>query len=166
MLGAACTAVRMPVAFLNTELSVFYSANYNTFMEVSMKILVADDDFVNRRFLEKIFGEYGEVVAVDNGMSAVDEAVRAMESASFFDLICLDIMMTRLDGYKTLEAIREAENKYAVASGNRAKVMMISALDEVALDNAQVCNDYDAYICKPIVVDKFEKLLSKLGFDK
>jgi two-component system chemotaxis response regulator CheY len=164
VLGAACTAVRMPVAFLNTELSVFYSANYNTFMEVSMKILVADDDFVNRRFLEKIFGEYGEVVAVDNGMSAVDEAVRAMESASFFDLICLDIMMTRLDGYKTLEAIREAENKYKAVT--RARVIMISALDEVALDSIQVCSDYDAYVCKPIAVDKFSKLMDKFGFSK
>lgn len=131
-----------------------------------MRILVADDDFVNRRFLEKIFADYGEVTAVDNGMSAVDEAVKAMEERNFFNLICLDIMMTRLDGYKTLEAIREAENKYIANRDNRAKVMMISALDEVALDNAQVCNDYDAYICKPIVVDKFEKLLSKLGFNK
>lgn len=131
-----------------------------------MKILVADDDFVNRRFLEKIFSEYGEVTAVDNGMSAVDEAVRAMDNRDFFDLICLDIMMTRLDGYKTLEAIREAEHKYSISPEKRAEVIMISALDEVALDSIQVCSDYDAYICKPIVVDKFEKLLSKLGFDK
>ena len=130
-----------------------------------MRVLVADDDFVNRKFLEKIFNRYGEVVAVDNGMSAVDEAVRVMEQREFFDLICLDIMMTKLDGYKTLEAIREAESKYAVFD-NRAKVIMISALDEVVLDSFQVCSDYDAYICKPIVVDKFEKLLDKMGFDK
>ncbi len=130
-----------------------------------MRVLVADDDFVNRKFLEKIFAQYGEVVAVDNGMSAVDEAVRGMERREFFDLICLDIMMTKLDGYKTLEAIREAENRYAVFD-NRAHVMMISALDEVVLDSIQVCSDYDAYICKPIVVDKFEKLLHKMGFEK
>ena len=135
-------------------------------MEAYMKILVADDDFVNRRFLEKIFSGYGEVTAVDNGMSAVDEAVHAMDNRDLFDLICLDIMMTRLDGYKTLEAIREAEHKYSISPEQRAKVIMISALDEIALDSIQVCSDYDAYICKPIVVDKFEKLLSKLGFDK
>ena len=131
-----------------------------------MRILVADDDFVNRRFMEKIFGEYGEVTAVDNGMSAVDEAVHAMEARNLYDLICLDIMMTRLDGYKTLEAIREAESKYVVNKSSRAKVIMVSALDEVALDNIQVCSDYDAYICKPIVVEKFHKLLSKMGFEK
>lgn len=129
-----------------------------------MRVLVADDDFVNRRFMEKLFSEYGEVTAVDNGMSAVDEAVKALEDKQPFGLICLDIMMTRLDGYKTLEAIREAENKYKAAT--RARVIMISALDEVALDSIQVCSDYDAYVCKPIAVDKFSKLMDKFGFSK
>lgn len=131
-----------------------------------MRILIADDDFVNRRFLEKIFSSYGEVIAVDNGMSAVEEASNAMVERQLFDLICLDIMMTKLDGYKTLEAIREAEKKYSVFKEQRAKVIMISALDEVVLDSIQVCDDYDAYICKPIIVDKFEKLLEKMGFEK
>lgn len=131
-----------------------------------MRVLIADDDFVNRRFLEKMFAEYGEVVAVDNGMSAVEEAAAALKEQNTFDLICLDIMMTRLDGYKTLEAIREAENKFEVSKKDRAKVIMISALDEVVLDNIQVCDDYDAYICKPIVMDKFEALLTKMGYEK
>ena len=131
-----------------------------------MRILVADDDFVNRRFLEKIFEGYGEVNVVDNGMTAVDEAVAAIDGENYYDLICLDIMMTRLDGYKTLEAIRSAEAKYNVSSDNKVKVIMISALDEVTVDSTQVCNDYDAYICKPIIIKKFEKLMSKLGFEK
>lgn len=131
-----------------------------------MRILIADDDFVNRRFLEKILGEYGEVVAVDNGMSAVDEASQALARGEAFNLVCLDIMMTKLDGYKTLEAIREAEKKFELEDDRRAKVIMISALDEVALDSFQVCSDYDKYICKPIVVDKFEKMLEKMGFNK
>lgn len=131
-----------------------------------MRVLVADDDFANRRFLEQVFNRYGEVVAVDNGMSAVDEAIKGIEERQIFDLICLDIMMTKLDGYKTLEAIREAEKKYAVLEEERAKVIMISALDEVVLDSIQVCSDYNAYICKPIMLDKFEKLLEKMGFRK
>lgn len=131
-----------------------------------MRILIADDDFVNRKFLEKILSLYGEVTAVDNGMEAVDEVTRALDERQLFDLICLDIMMTKLDGYKTLEAIREAEKEYGVQGQERSKTIMISALDEVALDNIQVCDDYDAYICKPIVIEKFDKLLDKLGFSK
>lgn len=131
-----------------------------------MRILIADDDFANRRFLEKVLSLYGEVVAVDNGMSAVDEATRAMEERQIFDLICLDIMMKKLDGYKTLEAIREAETKYGIYEKERSKVIMVSALDEVVLDNIQVCDDYEAYICKPIIIEKFEKLMEKLGFSR
>lgn len=130
-----------------------------------MRILVADDDFVNRKFLERMFSCYGEVVAVDNGMAAVDEAVKGLENRDVFDVICLDVMMTKLDGYKTLEAIREAENRYGI-SNDKAKVIMVSALDETVLDSIQVCSDYDAYICKPIVADKFDALLKKMGFYK
>ena len=131
-----------------------------------MRILVADDDFANRRFLEKVLEQYGEVEVVDNGISAVDEASNAMAERQMFDLICLDIMIAKLDGYKTLEAIREAEKKYGVHAEDRAKVVMVSALDEVVLDNIQVCNDYDAYICKPIIIEKFDQLLNKMGFPK
>ncbi|MBE5943028.1 MAG: response regulator [Lachnospiraceae bacterium] len=131
-----------------------------------MRILIADDDFVNRKFLEKMFLEYGEAIGVDNGMSAVEEVVQALEEKKPFDVICLDIMMTRLDGYKTLEAVRDAEEKYNISKESRAKVIMISALDEVAIDTIQVCDDYDAYICKPIVMDKMEELLEQMGYTK
>ncbi|MBR1864899.1 MAG: response regulator, partial [Lachnospiraceae bacterium] len=74
-----------------------------------MRILIADDDFANQKFMGKLLSMYGEVVVVDNGMSAVDEVVKGLEAGESFGLICLDVMMTRLDGYKTLEAIRESE---------------------------------------------------------
>jgi len=131
-----------------------------------MRVLIADDDFVNRKFLEKVLEPYGEVVVVDNGMSAVDEASKAIESGNAYDLICLDIMMTKLDGYKSLEAIREAEKKYEINKENSAKIMMISAFDEVVLDHIQVSSDYDAYICKPIIIEELEKVLTDMGFAK
>lgn len=131
-----------------------------------MRILVADDDFINRKFLEKILSQYGEVVTVDNGMSAVDEATKVLDHEEPYGLICLDIMMTKLDGYKTLTAIRNAEQKFAISKDNRAKVIMISALDEVVTDTAQLREEYDAYLCKPIMLDKFEAILGRMGFQK
>ncbi len=131
-----------------------------------MRILIADDDFVNRKFLEAVLGEYGEVVSVDDGMSAVEEAVSAIKRNTSFDLICLDIMMTKLDGYKTLESIRDAESKLNVAKENSSKIVMISALDEITLNDFQVSADYNAYVCKPIVLDELITILSKLGFKK
>ncbi len=131
-----------------------------------MKVLVADDDFANRQFLEKFFSSYAKVVAVDNGMSAVDEVAKALNEQESFDLICLDIMMPKLDGYKTLAAIRWAEDKYKVLEKNKVKVLMLSALDEDVHDQICICDDYDAYICKPILVDVLEEQLTQLGFTR
>lgn len=131
-----------------------------------MRILIADDDFVNLKFLKQIFSKYGEVDTVDNGMSAVEEAVKGMEERNPYDMVCLDIMMKKLDGYKTLEVIREAEEKYSITKEKRTKIIMISALDEVVMDTSKDANDYDAYICKPIILDELECLLKKMGFKK
>lgn len=131
-----------------------------------MRILIADDDLSNRRFLEKLLSAYGEVVVVDNGMSAVEEVVKGLREQKLFQLVCLDIMMTKLDGYKTLEAIREAEQKYMVADTEKAKALMLSALDEDVQDAIRVCDDYDGYICKPIIIETLNKQMSKLGFSK
>lgn len=131
-----------------------------------MRILVADDDFSNRKLLEKILEGYGEVVLVDSGIAAVEKATAGMEEQNAFSLICLDIMMIQLDGYKALEAIRAAEKKYQVLPNQRAKIIMISALDKDVSEDIQVSSDYDAYLCKPIVLDKFEQLLADMGFQK
>lgn len=131
-----------------------------------MRVLIADDDFVNRKLLEKVFADYGEVVVVDNGMTAVDEATKAMGEKRPYDLICLDIMMTKLDGYKSLEAIREAEDKYSNEQTSRAKIIMISAFDEGVLDDIKESRDYDAYVCKPIMIEEFEAKLQDMGISK
>lgn len=127
-----------------------------------MRILVADDDHVNRIFLEKLLSDYGDVTLVDNGITAVETAINQIEQEETFDLILLDVMMTKLDGYKTLEAIREAEYKYEVPEEQRSKVIMISALDEDFTNGIQICSDYDAYICKPIRMDELQQILSSI----
>ncbi len=66
-------------------------------------ILLVDDVYTARSLLERVLrlvGRY-EVVAVGSG----EEAVRvALETAP--DLVVLDVMMTGLDGFATLKALR------------------------------------------------------------
>ncbi len=128
-----------------------------------MRVLVAEDDVANRKFLVKLLERYGEVTVVEDGMSAVDAFAKAVKDEILFDLVCMDIMMPKIDGYKALEALREAERKLGVVADKRTKVIMISALDEVGLATDHICSDYDAYICKPIDIDKFLELIRKLG---
>ena len=127
-----------------------------------MRVLVAEDDVASGKFLSKLLQRYGEVVLTTDGIQAVDTFVAAANEKNFFDLVCLDIMMPKIDGYKALASIRDAERKLGIPRISRCKVIMISALDE-DFDASYASEDYDDYICKPIDVMKFDSIIKKLG---
>lgn len=127
-----------------------------------MKVLVAEDDVASGKFMQKLLTKYGEVVLAHDGIAAVDEFVNAINSGEKFDLVCMDIMMPKIDGYKALASIRDAERKLGLARDSRCKVIMISALDE-GFDSKYASDDYEEYICKPIDIIKFDNMIKKLG---
>ena len=114
-----------------------------------MRILIAEDDVANAKFLSKYLSKFGEVVITPDGIAAVDEFVKHLEKGENFELVCLDIMMPKIDGYKVLASIRNAERKHGVSRMLRSKVIMTS-------------DDYDEYICKPIDIMKLNDILKKL----
>ena len=73
------------------------------------------------------------------------------------------IMMPKLDGYKALDAIRGIEGKYALIAQEKAKIIMISALDEGGFDEEMAGNQYDCYMSKPIDILEFEMNLKRMG---
>ena len=127
-----------------------------------MKVLVAEDDVASGKFMQKLLSKYGEVVVARDGIAAVDEFVNAVNNNERFDLICMDIMMPKIDGYKALASIRAAERKLGLARDSRCKVIMISALDE-GFDSNYASDDYEEYICKPIDIMKFDAVIKNLG---
>ena len=44
-----------------------------------MKILIAEDDVANAKFLSKYLSKFGDVVITPDGIAAVDEFVNALE---------------------------------------------------------------------------------------
>ena len=127
-----------------------------------MKVLVAEDDVASGKFMQKLLSKYGEVVVARDGIAAVDEFVNAVNNNERFDLICMDIMMPKIDGYKALASIRDAERKLGLARDSRCKVIMIRALDE-GFDSNYASDDYEEYICKPIDIMKFDAVIKNLG---
>lgn len=127
-----------------------------------MKILIAEDDLANIKFLSKLLGRHGDVTVAEDGIKAVDTFVAALNDGDPYDLICLDIMMPKLDGYKALQNIRDAELRAGLRKYERTKVIMTSALDEAG-GAEKVCQDYDAYICKPIDIHDFERVIRNIG---
>ena len=128
-----------------------------------MKILIAEDDLASRRFLSKFLAQYGEVDLVVDGLEALDAYLIAVKEKALYDLICLDIMMPKVDGVKVLKAIRDFETKQGVVSEQRVKVIMTTALAETDYVNQAFEIGCEAYAAKPIDTNKLIEVIKKLG---
>ena len=128
-----------------------------------MKILLAEDDFASRKFMDKYLSQFGDCEVTVDGEEAVDAFMMALEDGEPYDLICLDVMMPVLDGYQVLKAIRDIEAERGISKKDRVKVIMTTALNEER--NVKMAFDLgcEAYSGKPIDGKKFEKVLQKLG---
>ena len=127
-----------------------------------MKILIVEDDFTSRKFMLKFLSKFGERDITVDGKEAVDAFSMALEEDEGYDLICLDIMMPVLDGYQTLKQIREKEDELGILEGNRAKIIMTTALNERRNVSKAFELGCTAYAGKPINQMKFENVLKKL----
>ena len=128
-----------------------------------MKILLAEDDFVTRKFMTSFLSKYGECDVTVDGMEAVDAFMMAMEDDEPYDLVCLDIMMPVMDGYQALLGIRNIEKERGIPEADAVKVIMTTALN----DERNVKKAFELgctiYSGKPIDQERFEQALKKLG---
>ena len=128
-----------------------------------MKILLAEDDFVTRKFMTGFLSKYGECDVTVDGMEAVDAFMMALEDDEPYDLVCLDIMMPVMDGYQALMGIRNLEKERDIPKEKAAKIIMTTALNEeknVKMAFELGCTIYSG---KPIDQERFEQALKKLG---
>lgn len=101
-----------------------------------MKILVVDDEKLIRNVIrEYLENEKYEVFEAENGF----DALRVLET-NRVDLIILDIMMPRMDGFETLKEIRKTKD---------TPVIMLSAMKEEEDKLSGFNLGVDDYITKP-----------------
>ena len=127
-----------------------------------MKILLAEDDFASRKFMDKQLSRYGECDVMVDGEEAVDAFMMALEDDEPYDLACLDVMMPVMDGYQVLKAIRNIEAQKGIPKEKCVKVIMTTALNDernVKMAFELGCTIYSG---KPIDQDRFEQALKKL----
>lgn len=102
-------------------------------------VLVVDDNEMNRDMLSRRLKRQGyDVEMAEDGVAAIE----AMKE-TLFDLVMLDVMMPRMNGYEVLEKVREDD------SVKKAPIIMISAVDD--LDSVVKCIELGAedYLFKP-----------------
>lgn len=128
-----------------------------------LKILLAEDDFVTRKFMTNFLSKYGECDVTVDGMEAVDAFMMALEEDEPYDLVCLDVMMPVMDGYQALVGIRNLEKERNISEEDAAKVIMTTALNDeknVKMAFELGCTVYSG---KPLDQERFEQALKKLG---
>lgn len=127
-----------------------------------LRILLAEDDLACRLLLQSFLGRYGKCDAVVNGQEAVDAFRMASDGGELYGLICMDIMMPRMDGREAVRQIRGIEEAKGVYSSSGVKIIMTTTVDdvkEVILCFQELC---DAYLMKPIDLGKLLKQMQGL----
>lgn len=128
-----------------------------------MKILIAEDDLASRKFLSKFLSQYGECDVTVDGIEAVEAFMIAHDIGEPYDLVCLDIMMPKVDGIKALKAMRDIEKQKGINDAGRVKIIMTSALNETEIVFDTFTTGSEAYATKPINLDKFLEVMKKLS---
>lgn len=120
------------------------------------KILIAeDDDFMRNMYESKLSMEHFEVVPVVNG----EDAVKTLNTEKI-DLVLLDIMMPKLNGFEVLSWIRNQRNL------KKIPVILLTNLsegDQVQKGLSLGANDYivKAQFTPEEVVEKIKKYITQ-----
>ena len=72
----------------------------------SKKVLIVDDNDLNRKLFENLIGQLFSFESAKNGLDAL-----ALTETQNFDLILMDIQMPQLDGITAMRKIRQGNNR-------------------------------------------------------
>lgn len=112
-----------------------------------MQILVADDDSIARRMLQRMLEEWGYTVSVcADGAVAWD----LLQRAEAPPLVVLDWVMPRMDGLEVCRKLR------AVASSCPTYILLVTSKDRQADIVAGLQAGADDYLAKPFNRDEFQ----------
>ena len=118
------------------------------------RILLAEDEHINRTLIEAILKQYGVVVtSVDNGHDAIGEACSGRYQA-----ILMDVQMEGVDGLEATRAIRRWERK----SGGHIDVVALTA--QAMPGDREKCLQagMDDYLAKPLDKTQLLEVLAKI----
>jgi CheY-like chemotaxis protein len=130
----------------------FAEENQSADQEISpLKILVVDDDVLNRRLMKVLLTHEGyQVDVAANGLEAFD-AIKFQK----FDIVFMDLRMPEMDGLEASRRIREWESggQHTFIVGLTASYLPEEGpkMFEAGIDN---------YISKPFQMDHIKRMLA------
>jgi two-component system copper resistance phosphate regulon response regulator CusR len=94
-------------------------------MSEQRRVLVVDDDEAIRKLIAAILRRRG--IAVDNVANG-EEALKKLGEQTY-DLMLLDLMMPRVDGYSVIERVREQKIPIEIVVVTAAGASQVNAID-------------------------------------
>jgi two-component system chemotaxis response regulator CheY len=129
-----------------------------------LRILIVEDEPVNREFLLMSLQGLGECESVTSGEEAVEAQQRALAESRPFDVIFLDIVLPGMNGLQALEQLRALESKHQIPPERRVPVIVTTSLDDDrAASRAFIQGQALSYMTKPFQPDQIPEELRKLG---
>jgi len=129
-----------------------------------LRILIVEDEPVNREFLVLSLRGLGNCHTVACGEDAVSAQQAALERNEPFDVVFLDIMLPGINGLQALEQLRALEDRHAVPPDRRVPVIVTTTLDDdQTASRAFIHGQALSYMTKPFRAAQVREELSKLG---
>ncbi len=127
------------------------------------KILVVDDNFVDRKLIVEILKNRADCDIAASAREAVEACNLAINEKKPYDCILLDIEMPEVNGIEFLESVRDIEEDAGIPLGKGIPIVMVTAhKKEFMKAFREGCDDY---ILKPISADtliaKLENVIKK-----
>ncbi len=122
-----------------------------------MKLLLVEDNLVNREIASLILTEYGfKLDTAENGKDAVDKVTASKPGE--YQAVLMDIQMPVMNGYEATKAIRKLDNK------ELANIPIIAMTANAFTEDIQAAKDagMNSHIAKPIDIPKMLQTLEEV----
>lgn len=113
----------------------------------SKKVLIVDDNDLNRKLFENLIGKLYSIESAKNGIEAVDLAKKGN-----FDLILMDIQMPKMDGITAMKKIRQEGHCHC-------PIWAVTAYAEESDRYNFLEQGFDEFITKPIRPKEFLQII-------
>lgn len=144
--------------FVPREAPAISNSDAPLFVAPNAKLLVTDDNLMNRTVIEKLLKR--TQVTVDTAESG--EQTLEMVKREKYDVILLDAMMPNMDGTQTLHRLREMDDNLSAD----AAVIVITANAVTGARGKYMAEGFTDYISKPVKPNELERVIGKYISDK
>lgn len=136
-------------------------------LQSPLKILIVEDDFTCRTILTEFLSKFGECHVAKDGLEAIWAFTLsyAEKPANPYHLICMDIIMPRMDGSQACKTIREIERGKGIeGTEDETTIIMITGLSDPR-NYVKACYESgaDSYMVKPVDLFQLKKQMQSMN---